>query len=208
VRHGTPEQPPASPWQAEYPAAVPLSPAAETPFDKGPELDAAREAHKRVQRQLIAKGPEIPAEQRPFLDNAMRRQRNALEKIGFGDALREFLGQEQRRDAEAEVPKLYRRALTATASNQAAPELNLGKAGREIARQLAALERFADEHIRAYATLIDEFYGTLAARTGEDGRRPVEAIPAQGGRGHQCGRVRSGAVLCSAQGVEACQDAA
>jgi N12 class adenine-specific DNA methylase len=86
--------------------AADLRIAARKPFDKEAELNAAREAHKRVQRQLIAKGPEIPAEQRPVLDAAMRRQREALEKIGFGEALREFLGQarqgrEPRHDAGA-----------------------------------------------------------------------------------------------------------
>jgi N12 class adenine-specific DNA methylase len=84
--------------------ATDLRIAAQKPFDKGPELDAARAEHKRVQRQLIAKGPEIPAEQRPLLDAAMRRQREALEKIGFGDALRGFLGQAQERNADKDTP--------------------------------------------------------------------------------------------------------
>jgi N12 class adenine-specific DNA methylase len=62
-------------------------------FDKVAELEAVRDAYKRVQRQLVSKGPEIPAKQRPLLEAAMRRQRELLQQKGFGDALREFLGQ-------------------------------------------------------------------------------------------------------------------
>jgi hypothetical protein len=55
------------------------------------ELQAAREAHKRVQRQLVAKGPEIPQEQRPLLDAAMQEQRQYLIQQGFRDDLAEFM---------------------------------------------------------------------------------------------------------------------
>jgi hypothetical protein len=44
---------------------------------------------------------------------------------------------------------------------------DLGIAGQEVARQLVALNRFTDEQIRAYATLIDGFYKTLSGRIGK-----------------------------------------
>jgi N12 class adenine-specific DNA methylase len=73
--------------------AADLRIAAQKHFGKGPELDAARQAHRHVQRQLIAKGPEISAEQRPLLDAAMRRQREALVRIGYAEDLHKFIGQ-------------------------------------------------------------------------------------------------------------------
>lgn len=59
------------------------------PFAQAEELAAAREAHKRVQRRLIAKGPDIPATQRPLLEQAMEQQKKALREQGFDESLDE-----------------------------------------------------------------------------------------------------------------------
>lgn len=65
---------------------------ANKPFAQADELTNAREAHKRVQRRLIAKGPDIPAAQKPMLETAMERQKEALRRVGLGGALEEFAG--------------------------------------------------------------------------------------------------------------------
>lgn len=64
----------------------------EQPFAQAQDLSNAREAHKRVQRRLIAKGPDIPTHQKPILEKAIDSQRIELEKQGLGDALKEFEG--------------------------------------------------------------------------------------------------------------------
>ena len=75
--------------------AVELRNQANNPFAQAEELNAAREAHKRVQRRLIAKGPDIPAKQKPVLDQAMEAQTAALRDQGLGDAMDEFIGSRQ-----------------------------------------------------------------------------------------------------------------
>lgn len=75
--------------------AVELREQANNPFAQADELTAAREAHKRVQRRLIAKGPDIPAKQKPVLDKAMEAQKAALRDQGLGDAMDEFVGSRQ-----------------------------------------------------------------------------------------------------------------
>ena len=75
--------------------AVELREQANNTFAQADELTAAREAHKRVQRRLIAKGPDIPAKQKPLLDKAMEAQKSALRDQGLGDAMNEFVGSRQ-----------------------------------------------------------------------------------------------------------------
>lgn len=75
--------------------AVELREQANNTFAQADELTAAREAHKRVQRRLIAKGPDIPAKQKPLLDKAMEAQKAALRDQGLGDAMDEFVGSRQ-----------------------------------------------------------------------------------------------------------------
>lgn len=75
--------------------AVELREQADNPFAQADELNAAREAHKRIQRRLIAKGPDIPAKQKPVLDKAMEAQKAALRDQGLGDAMEEFIGNRQ-----------------------------------------------------------------------------------------------------------------
>ena len=73
-------------------AAVQLREQAGKPFAQAKELESAREAHRRVQRRLVAKGPDIPLNQRPALQKAMAEQRQQLIEQGFGDTLEEFGG--------------------------------------------------------------------------------------------------------------------
>jgi N12 class adenine-specific DNA methylase len=73
-------------------AAVDLREQADKPFAQAKELEEAREAHRRVQRRLVAKGPDIPVSQRPALAKAMAEQRAQLNEQGYGAALEEFGG--------------------------------------------------------------------------------------------------------------------
>lgn len=73
-------------------AAVDLREQADKPFAQAKELEEAREAHRRVQRRLVAKGPDIPFSQRPALAKAMAEQRAQLNEQGYGAALEEFGG--------------------------------------------------------------------------------------------------------------------
>jgi N12 class adenine-specific DNA methylase len=73
-------------------AAVDLREQADKPFAQAKELEEAREAHRRVQRRLVAKGPDIPVSQRPALAKAMAEQRAQLNEQGYGGALEEFGG--------------------------------------------------------------------------------------------------------------------
>lgn len=70
----------------------------EQTFAQAQDLVDAREAHKRVQRRLIAKGPDIPANQKPILEKALNSQRSEIEKLGLGDALKEFEGNNDLKD--------------------------------------------------------------------------------------------------------------
>ena len=81
--------------------AVELREQANSTFAQADELTAAREAHKRVQRRLIAKGPDIPAKQKPLLDKAMEAQKSALRDQGLGDAMDEFVGSRQNSRGQA-----------------------------------------------------------------------------------------------------------
>lgn len=75
--------------------AIELRTQANQTFTQAEELNNAREAHKHVQRRLIAKGPDIPANQKPLLESAMEKQKDALRHQGLGDALDEFIGSRQ-----------------------------------------------------------------------------------------------------------------
>lgn len=81
--------------------AVELREQANSTFAQADELTAAREAHKRVQRRLIAKGPDIPAKQKTLLDKAMEAQKSALRDQGLGDAMDEFVGSRQNSRGQA-----------------------------------------------------------------------------------------------------------
>ena len=81
--------------------AVELREQADNPFAQADELTTAREAHKRIQRRLIAKGPDIPAKQKPLLDKAMESQKAALRDQGLGDAMDEFVGSRQNSRGQA-----------------------------------------------------------------------------------------------------------
>lgn len=76
------------------------------PFMQEKELAEAREQHKRVQRALIAKGPEIPAAERPLLESALEEQKAELRESGYGNALDEFLSFQQ--DMNGEGPAFSR----------------------------------------------------------------------------------------------------
>ncbi|WP_374295963.1 Eco57I restriction-modification methylase domain-containing protein, partial [Sphingomonas sp.] len=68
------------------------------PFDQVQLLRETREQYRRVQRLLLVRGPEIPADERPILDAALEAQRSALRKAGFGEALDELLDYQQARE--------------------------------------------------------------------------------------------------------------
>ncbi|MDR2925491.1 MAG: DEAD/DEAH box helicase family protein [Azoarcus sp.] len=94
--------------EKETAAAAGLRKQALEPFGKTDELNDARNAYRRVQRQLIAKGPEVPPHQKQVLDSAMRQQHEYLVRQGFGDALGKFLGEEMPTHS---IPQQFRRSV-------------------------------------------------------------------------------------------------
>jgi N12 class adenine-specific DNA methylase len=69
--------------------------AAKKPFAQADDLAKAREDHRKVQRQLIAKGPDVPEAEKPLLRQAYDEQRDRLAALGYGDALAEFAGSKE-----------------------------------------------------------------------------------------------------------------
>lgn len=67
---------------------------AKQPFPQDKDLEAAREEHKKIQRALMAKGPEVPESQKAAVAAGMEQQKAKLRELGFGDALNEFFGGE------------------------------------------------------------------------------------------------------------------
>jgi N12 class adenine-specific DNA methylase len=65
---------------------------AKQPFPQAADLERAREAHKKVQRALMAKGPEVPDEQKAAVVSGIEQQKAKLRELGFGDALNELSG--------------------------------------------------------------------------------------------------------------------
>ena len=63
---------------------------AQQPFPQAQDLDAAREAHKKVQRALMVKGPQVPQHQKAAVAAGMEQQKAKLRELGFGAALDEF----------------------------------------------------------------------------------------------------------------------
>lgn len=72
--------------------AVNLLEESKKPFAEADALAKVREEHKKVQRALMAKGPEVPAEQKAAVAQAMEEQRRKLIDLGFEDAVNEFYG--------------------------------------------------------------------------------------------------------------------
>lgn len=69
-----------------------LAEQAEKPFEQAEELERLRGEHGRVQRVLMARGPDVPAEQKSAVDAAVEQQKARLREMGYGEALDE-LGQ-------------------------------------------------------------------------------------------------------------------
>ena len=65
------------------------------PFAQATDLERAREDHKKVQRALMAKGPVVPDEQKALVAAGIAEQKAKLEKLGYGEALREFFGAQE-----------------------------------------------------------------------------------------------------------------
>lgn len=69
---------------------VALREQAKAPFGQSKDLESAREAYKKVQRALLAKGPDVPENQKAAVAQGIKDQRAKLEKLGLGEAVREF----------------------------------------------------------------------------------------------------------------------
>ena len=59
-------------------------------FAKQAELDAAREAYRKVRAALMAKGPPVSEEEKPLLSRGIAAQRQGLKDIGLGERLHEY----------------------------------------------------------------------------------------------------------------------
>ncbi len=117
--------------------AVQMREQAAKPFEQAKALDDAREAHKKVQRRLIAKGPDIPVNQRAQLKTAMEQQKEALRAAGFGEALDEFLG--SRDDFAGVKPG---KAGTGTPTDRSIMNLvREGRGARDILNMVAGTSR-------------------------------------------------------------------
>lgn len=71
--------------------AAALREQAKQPFQQAGDLEKTREEHKRVQRALMAKGPQVPDEQKAALAAGIEDQKSRLRALGYGDALDELL---------------------------------------------------------------------------------------------------------------------
>lgn len=77
-------------------AAEDMRKQAEQPFAQAGDLQNAREAHKRVQRALMAKGPAVPDNQKGLVRDAMDEQIERLRELGIDEQiLSEFLGSDK-----------------------------------------------------------------------------------------------------------------
>lgn len=77
-------------------AAEDMRKQAEQPFAQAGDLQNAREAHKRVQRALMAKGPAVPDNQKGLVRDAMDQQIERLRELGIDEQiLSEFLGSDK-----------------------------------------------------------------------------------------------------------------
>ena len=70
--------------------AVSMREQAVQPFLQAEELDATREKYKVIQRVLLVKGPTVPENQKKAVADGIAEQKAMLEKLGYGDALKEF----------------------------------------------------------------------------------------------------------------------
>ena len=69
---------------------VALREQAKVPFGQAKDLEGARDDYKKVQRALLAKGPDVPENQKAAVAKGIEGQRDKLEKLGLGQALKEF----------------------------------------------------------------------------------------------------------------------
>jgi N12 class adenine-specific DNA methylase len=91
------------------------------PFDKTEEIEATRNALRNVQRQLIAKGPDIPKEQKLLLEEALKMQREKLVEQGLGEDLAAFMGEGGK---PITVPTHQRIAAPSGTTRHALPKLS------------------------------------------------------------------------------------
>jgi len=70
--------------------SVALREQSKQPFAQAKDLEAAREEYKKIQRALLAKGPDVPQSQKTAVANGIEQQKAKLQKLGFGEALGEF----------------------------------------------------------------------------------------------------------------------
>ena len=70
--------------------AVSMREQAGQPFLQAEQLDATREKYKVIQRVLLVKGPTVPENQKKAVADGIAEQKEMLEKLGYGEALKEF----------------------------------------------------------------------------------------------------------------------
>lgn len=139
------------------------------PFDQAQELADAREQHKRVQRMLIARGPEIPESQKPVLAKAQDRQRLALRAAGMGETLDELTA-----FSAGGAPSLSRapRVTVQTDPDTGAPTFNGDGLRIDFPQETERLEFIDAGRVVNYAIMpSDSFdaYGMVELVIGEDG---------------------------------------
>ena len=118
------------------------------PFAQADELNTAREAHKKVQRRLIAKGPDIPVNQRAQLAKELEQQREGLRAAGYGDELTEFMGS---RDTANYAGNAKRRPASAQ-DKTVMKAIADGKSARDVLRVVASGSK--DPFLRQVARML------------------------------------------------------
>lgn len=119
---------------------------AATPFGQAQALVDAREAYKKVQRALLAKGPAVPDSQKPAVAAATKAQKARLEELGFGEQLREFFAGKDEAGEAQPAGSTNMRQTGAPEGNEADVVFSRGqraagippRAAQEIANAIAA----------------------------------------------------------------------
>ncbi len=188
--------------------AVNLRAQAAKPFAQEKELADAREQHKRVQRALIAKGPEIPAVERPLLESALEEQKAELREQGYGEALDEFLSFQANVEdtAEPEAGSTNLRQTGAPEGNETDVVFSRGPGAKNSAARLQTL-------IDVVSANWENAPQIVVAQNMQDPKVPQEARDedakqrSQGASGVPEGFYFKGKVYILAEGISGARDA-
>ncbi|QOJ19473.1 MAG: PLxRFG domain-containing protein [Gammaproteobacteria bacterium] len=146
--------------------AAALREQAKQPFQQAGDLEKTREEHKRVQRALMAKGPQVPDEQKALLVAGIEKQKSRLRTLGYGDALDELL-------SNADQASL----LLGNPANVGGVEIDVARS--TVDRIVAANQKVWNIDISTVATfddLPDNVKNNIAKNYGEDAAKNAKGL--------------------------------